>query len=315
MALILLALGGLLAGVVAWWLGRQLHRPPRMTGGRALARLGRLTPADVGMNYEPLAFDVPREPDMPATGRLRLMAWRLPHPAESVVTRTVVLLHGYGDSKIGALAWAPVWQRLGFHVLLIDLRGHGESDAAWCSGGVHESADVVWVAEQLRELHPTTAQKIVLAGISFGGLVALAAAARMDGQAGVVGVVADSPVRSWPEATARWCDWMGMPLQRLLPMILRGVERRLGVDFGAASVPTSLKRLTAAGRAALVILPNEDAFGDATAGVVVDGSSVRQWRPAAGHNEAVLRDPEAYEAALRGFIEAAPPAGDAAQRA
>ena len=57
---------------------------------------------------------------------LKLAAWWIPHPA--AMGKCVVLIHGYGDAKVGAIAWAPMWHSLGYHILAIDLRAHGESD-------------------------------------------------------------------------------------------------------------------------------------------------------------------------------------------
>ena len=47
--------------------------------------------------------------------------------------RCVVLLHGYADAKVGAIAWAPMWHELGYHALAIDLRARAADQRAWQS--------------------------------------------------------------------------------------------------------------------------------------------------------------------------------------
>src|SRR5437868_6235600 len=79
-----------------------LLRPARMTDGRAAWRLQRISPGDLRLHYSELSFSVRDD----FSGRpLKLAAWWIPHPRQP--PRCVILLHGYGDAKIGAIAWAP----------------------------------------------------------------------------------------------------------------------------------------------------------------------------------------------------------------
>src|SRR5687767_2767387 len=120
--LMLLCGGAALAGGAAFMMARVLTRPPRMTDAKANWLLKRLTPGDLGLGFEEMSFDVR---DQRGGGLLKLAAWWIPHA--SAGGRCVVLVHGYADAKVGAIAWAPVFHGLRWNVLAVDLRGHGES--------------------------------------------------------------------------------------------------------------------------------------------------------------------------------------------
>jgi hypothetical protein len=99
-AVILVALALLLAGGAVVGLALMLLRPPRMTDGVAVYRLRRLSPGDLGLAFEDINFIVRDENERP----LRLAAWWIDNPHAR--GRCVVLLHGYADAKVGAIACA-----------------------------------------------------------------------------------------------------------------------------------------------------------------------------------------------------------------
>src|SRR3954470_11538802 len=80
--LIVLFLAGALvcAGAIVF-MAYGLVRPPRMTDSKALYLLGRLSPAELGLAFEDVAFDVREEPG----GRVvRIVGWWIParHPED-----------------------------------------------------------------------------------------------------------------------------------------------------------------------------------------------------------------------------------------
>ncbi|MBQ9299463.1 MAG: alpha/beta hydrolase, partial [Clostridia bacterium] len=47
--------------------------------------------------------------------------------------RYILISHGYTDNRIGSLKYTRMYLDLGFHVILYDLRGHGENAVTFCT--------------------------------------------------------------------------------------------------------------------------------------------------------------------------------------
>src|SRR3954466_15478242 len=88
--LIFLAIGILLTMFVAWVIALSLLHPPRMTDGKAMYLLRRMSPSDLGLPFESANFDVVDQQN-PGSSKLRLAGWWI--PAEHTRGRCVVLLH------------------------------------------------------------------------------------------------------------------------------------------------------------------------------------------------------------------------------
>ncbi|MGC4030910.1 MAG: hypothetical protein QM754_04070 [Tepidisphaeraceae bacterium] len=132
-------------GTLVLFMAKNLLRPRRMTDERAFVRLKRTSPADLGLPFQPIGFTVRDQRD----GRqIRLAAWWMPAAAPS--SKTVVIAHGYGDAKVGGIAWAPTWRDEGWNVLAVDLRAHGESDGQDCTAGYFEREDLARLIDALR---------------------------------------------------------------------------------------------------------------------------------------------------------------------
>src|SRR3982751_4839137 len=101
--LMLLAGGLVLLAILTFLMAHFLLRPPRMSDGKAAYMLNRLTPADLGLNFIPITFNVR---DQRNNQPLRISAWWIPHNSSN---KTAIVLHGYADAKVGALAWAPLF--------------------------------------------------------------------------------------------------------------------------------------------------------------------------------------------------------------
>lgn len=290
---------------------RSLLSPPRMGDGKALSRLGRVSPADLGLAFESIRFR--------GADDLRLAAWWV--PAEGA-KRTVVIVHGYADAKVGALAWAPLFRETtdgGSNLLLVDLRAHGESDGEITTAGVREADDLAAVLEQLATLRPAATGEVVLFGASLGA----AAVARLmcedqytPATGNVVAVVLDSPVPSFEAGALAHARLMNLPGTAVVGPALRLARRRAGVDFAEAAVLRTLPGLRVP---ALLVLPAEDAFlspGDrepfrgAFATLATRHPTSRLFEPACPHLMAASTDPEAYARELANLLkaDARPPA-------
>lgn len=97
------------------------------------------TPADAGLYYR----------DLTLTTRdgVNLSAWYVPAVKEDAPT--VVLAHGLLGSKVGMLRFVPWLHDAGYNVMLLDFRGHGESNPRPSSIGPDEVMDIQAVLDWL----------------------------------------------------------------------------------------------------------------------------------------------------------------------
>ena len=225
LAIFLLLVAALWPATLVFFMARHLLRPRRMTDGRALARVGRMTPADLDLAFTPMGFTVR---DARSNGPIRLAAWWLPAPAPT--DRTVVVAHGYGDAKIGGIAWAPTWHALGWHVLAVDLRAHGESEGDATTAGFFERDDLDQILDALRAEKPAMTTAVALFGVSLGAACVAATAARRDDLAAVV---LESPFADYRRAVRAHVWRAGFPLVSLSAAICRVAEWISGADFDA----------------------------------------------------------------------------------
>lgn len=116
--------------------------------------------------------------------------WDRPDPEATPVTwnrKTVLVLHGYRDSKENVLHWALTLAEAGYRAVLVDFRGHGRSTGDVISYGAFEAPDLKQVLNVLEERKLFTDQIGVL-GVSYGASVGLLLAAQDERVGTVVGL-------------------------------------------------------------------------------------------------------------------------------
>lgn len=154
---LLLALIALLLAFTYWQAARLVHptRKPLVLHPRNLA--------------------VPHEEVVIASPVGKLAAWYLP----GTNGRTLIGLHGINDNKEQWLAPAADLQRRGYNVLLLDFRGHGQSEGRFVTFGDRETEDVRAVLTYLQSRGDVDLTRIGLMGLSLGAITAIIAAARL----------------------------------------------------------------------------------------------------------------------------------------
>jgi len=193
--LLLIAIAVLLLWLIgAWALIHALTHPRRKTFAVALAHGEPTDPADLQLDAEEVTFtftDQSRTPGWLIRGGLR-------GEGASGGGPTLVLVHGFSDSRYGLLSRVPMLLPYASRVVVFDLPGQGESEAAAGHGGLREPDDVLHLLDQLS---PDDTKRIVLLGISMGAGIAIAAAARAAGEqrSRIQGVIAEGPYRHWDE--------------------------------------------------------------------------------------------------------------------
>ena len=160
---------GLALAVAGLYGAAQLTRPRRCEIQDSAARWGLPEP-------ERIRFAAP--------DGLGVSGWWFESAAASA---SVVVCHGYGGNKESNLWFAStLFPR--FNVLLIDTRGHGESEGKRTSIGYLERLDILGAVAWTRDR--TALKPVGLLGMSMGGAAAILAAADCPE---VGAVVADSP--------------------------------------------------------------------------------------------------------------------------
>jgi uncharacterized protein len=223
--LLVLGFSAIFTGIVlAFLMAMVLLRPPRMGSGKALAILKRLSPADLGLAYEAIHFTVP---DCRGGKPIRIPGWWMPHPTGS--DRCALILHGFGDAKVGAIAWTPLLQSLGFNILAVDLRAHGDNHGGFSTAGFDERFDICDVLDQTKAERPEQTRQIILLGISLGAAVVSAVAVmRQD----LAAVLLECPYRDFRDAAAHHAGALGMP-GRLIPRVALWMCQAIArIDYG-----------------------------------------------------------------------------------
>jgi len=123
---------------------------------------------------------------------------------------SIMLIHGYRVRKEFMTPWAFVLANAGYRVILVDLRGHGESTGRIFSGGKYETADLMQVLDDLMAKGMCDGRVGVL-GYSFGADLALNWAAH---DTRVAAVVAIAPYDQPSEAFLRLAEITKVPLGR-----------------------------------------------------------------------------------------------------
>jgi dipeptidyl aminopeptidase/acylaminoacyl peptidase len=156
LALAILALG---------YLGVGLFVATRVTG--PIRQPTEQIPADKGLDFQEVSFE--------SSDGLDLKGWWIP---EGESSRAVVLVHGLDASKSGqyVLDTASIYAQADYGVLMLDLRGHGESEGKRTALGYQEVQDVRGALSWLEEDQGFQPGEVVLHGWSMGGATVLRSA-------------------------------------------------------------------------------------------------------------------------------------------
>ncbi|HST19814.1 MAG TPA: alpha/beta fold hydrolase [Blastocatellia bacterium] len=95
----------------------------------------------------------------------------------------IILSHGYGSNRSELLTLSFELWKAGYHVLVYDLRGHGESPVKWSGLGTYEKDDLLSAIKFLKERKNESGQllldgRVGLYGVDVGGYISLVASAQ-----------------------------------------------------------------------------------------------------------------------------------------
>jgi len=161
-------------------------------------------------------------------------------PAQVTERGTIIVLHGYSVQKETMIPWAFVLAEAGYRVVLLDLRGHGQSTGDTFSCGKYETSDLMQALDYL------TAKgwcdgKVGVLGLSFGAELGLYWAAR---DPRVAAVVAIAPYDQPQEAFQRFAREMKMPVShKTLQQALDLVATQLDLNWTDWSGEAAVRQL------------------------------------------------------------------------
>ena len=149
------------------------------------------TPADIGLDFEPLTL-VTRDDE-------ELDAWFIPADHARGV---LLFCHGNAGNISHRLESIRVFHELGLSVLIFDYRGYGQSSGKPTEKGSYRDADAAW--RYLVTQRGIPAEHIILFGRSLGASVAADLATRQS----AAGVILESAFTSVPDLAAKFYPWL-----------------------------------------------------------------------------------------------------------
>jgi fermentation-respiration switch protein FrsA (DUF1100 family) len=121
---------------------------------------------------EPAEYGLPRPEDVVIdTGEVQLAGWFFENERDGQCA--ALILHGYRDTRYGALQYTPLFWERGCDLLLYDARDHGASAQAYHTFGFYEKADGIVALNWLAERTGLERNRIALVGISYGAATVL----------------------------------------------------------------------------------------------------------------------------------------------
>jgi uncharacterized protein len=306
-------------GYVGYEGSRQLTDPPSdSTDCR--------TPAVSGWPYEAINYPVETDAELQAEAEpkdctrqgaaagdaltafdgTRLAGWYIPSASGSgPAGPTVVMVHGWGSNKSAMLDRAAILHDA-YNLVIVDLRNHGQSEAAPTTQGIREARDVEAVVDWLESAKAP--DWIALFGVSMGGVTALNEA---DDDPRIDAVILESTHATIANAAQARIDAAGYPLS--LPgswAVLLGTLVRTGEDVSSADAVQAIARLDE--RPVLIISGGQDeAIGENAATELLAAAEEAGSRAElhvceeAGHASALDTCPGAYPDWVLGFLERA----------
>jgi len=183
-----------------WWL---------FTGPRYAKTTSKLKPV---YEYETVLFKT--------KDSIHIEAWYA--KTDSVAKGTVVLFHGLLNSKSRLINEANEFRYIGYNVMLVDFRGHGNSDGYTTTIGYRESEEVKLAYDWLQKKGE---QHIILFGTSMGAVAIITAMAET--KMNISGAILEMPFGSLHELMQSRAKTLGFPRQPygVLVTLWTGIRR------------------------------------------------------------------------------------------
>ena len=258
--------------------------------------LGDRTPTDVGLLYRDVALRTSDGVD--------LAAWWVPQRNGAALA----LLPGAGSTRTSVLDHARVLAAAGYGVLLVDARGHGESDGRGMDFGWYGERDAAAAVDFLVDQPGVDDERVGLVGLSMGGESAIGAAGTDPRVHAVVAEGATNRVAADKEFLVEAYGTRGA--------LQQGVDRLTYAVAGlltGAPQPESLRDSVSAmsadrPRTPLLLIAAGDVETESLASAFLRTAapaSVDTWTvPGSGHTQGLETAPVAWQQEVVGFLDA-----------
>jgi pimeloyl-ACP methyl ester carboxylesterase len=188
--------------LLAGYLGISAYAAGALTRPQRNIDKVKYNPGVYGLAYEDLIIPA-------RTDGLNIAAWYIPSEENQ---RVIILVHGSNNSRTNGfldkfVEFASNLPKAGFSVMMIDLRGHGESADARFTFGIKERRDVLGAVDWL-ESRGYLPGKIGVLGYSLGG-------------GAIIGAAAEEP-----DIGAVWADSLYADFK---PVLEQGVPHAVGL--------------------------------------------------------------------------------------
>jgi len=198
------------------------------------------SPLEVSSTYEDVVLTT--------TDGLKISGWYMPGSRP----QAIILVHGVDANRAALLPEARLLAEAGYHLLMIDLRGHGWSEGELATYGYWEALDVQAAVDYLLTLPEI--EQVGALGTSYGGAAVVRAAAA-DPRIKVI--VIESSYSSLPAAIDdAFEDLSIFPKWPFAPLLVRIAERRVGLKIDAVDSARDLA--TFQSRPVLIIHGTDD---------------------------------------------------------
>lgn len=185
-------------------------------------------PPNTALNYQEVSFKT--------SDGLTISGWYVAGSRP----QAIILVHGINANRLAVLPEALILREAGYHLLLIDLRGHGHSEGNQITYGYREAYDVQAAVDYLATLPEV--ERVGVLGTSLGG-AAVARAAALDPR--LEAVVIESSYSSLPAAIEdAFDDFSLFPHWPFAPLLVRLAEREVGVTIGQVDSARDLATLS-----------------------------------------------------------------------
>lgn len=232
---------------------------------------------------------------------LEQVAWYL--PAEEKTDKTVIVVHGFAQTKERMRPYGYLFHKLGYNVLMPDNVAHGESEGKLIGYGWTDRLNLVKWAETLIEENPNA--ELVLYGLSMGGATVMMASGEETLPDQVYAIIEDAGYTSvWDELVFQAQDMYGLPAFPLVYQVSTLSKLLAGFSYGQAS---SVKQLEKNTLPTLFIHGDEDTFVPTEMVYANYEASGGQKElvlvPGADHAKTFSVDPEGYEKIISTFLK------------